>query len=85
MVSLKIADFGMARDVGDDTYYKVTGGKIPVKWTAPEVSSLLFWLRVPKCIIYVYVQKIVIVITIFCTWVAVELGINSYIYTMSVV
>ena len=29
----------MARDVADDTYYKVTGGKIPVKWTAPEVSS----------------------------------------------
>ena len=28
----------MARDVGDDTYYKVSGGKIPVKWTAPEVS-----------------------------------------------
>ena len=30
----------MARDVGDDTYYKITGGKIPVKWTAPEVSEL---------------------------------------------
>ena len=28
----------MARDVGDDTYYKTAGGKIPVKWTAPEVS-----------------------------------------------
>ena len=35
---MQIADFGMARDVSDDTYYKVTGGKIPVKWTAPEVS-----------------------------------------------
>ena len=30
----------MARDVADDTYYKVTGGKIPVKWTAPEVSHI---------------------------------------------
>ena len=37
---LQIADFGMARDVTDDTYYMSTGGKIPVKWTAPEVSAL---------------------------------------------
>ena len=29
----------MARDLVDDTYYTVQskGGKIPVKWTAPEV------------------------------------------------
>ena len=29
----------MARDLMDDTYYtaKTKGGKIPVKWTAPEV------------------------------------------------
>ena len=27
----------MARDVADDTYYVTGGGKIPVKWTAPEV------------------------------------------------
>ena len=27
----------MARDVADDTYYITSGGKIPVKWTAPEV------------------------------------------------
>ena len=38
IISLQIADFGMARDVSDDTYYRMTGGKIPVKWTAPEVS-----------------------------------------------
>lgn len=34
---VQIADFGMARDVTDDTYYIATGGKIPVRWTAPEV------------------------------------------------
>ncbi len=33
----KIGDFGMARDLMDDTYYTSSGGKIPVKWTAPEV------------------------------------------------
>ncbi|XP_065899854.1 ephrin type-A receptor 4a-like [Dysidea avara] len=32
----KIADFGMARDMSNDTYYASTGGKIPLKWTAPE-------------------------------------------------
>ena len=38
--TLQIADFGMARDVADDTYYISTGGKIPVRWTAPEVWIL---------------------------------------------
>jgi len=33
----QIADFGMARDVTDNSYYVATGGKLPVKWTAPEV------------------------------------------------
>ena len=32
-----IADFGLSRDITDDTYYTATSGKIPVKWTAPEV------------------------------------------------
>ena len=34
--SLQIGDFGMSRDLADDTYYVSNGGKIPVKWTAPE-------------------------------------------------
>ena len=29
----------MARDVADDNYYVTTGGKIPVKWTSPEVAN----------------------------------------------
>ena len=35
----QIADFGLSRDIVDDTYYTATTGKIPVKWTAPEVFS----------------------------------------------
>ena len=33
----------MARDLMDETYYtpKTKGGKIPVKWTAPEVTVSL--------------------------------------------
>ena len=37
-IVLQIADFGMAHDVSDDTNIVSTGEKIPVKWTAPEVS-----------------------------------------------
>ena len=36
---MQIADFGMARDVTDDIYYVASGGKIPLRWTAPEVAS----------------------------------------------
>ncbi|XP_065899814.1 ephrin type-A receptor 4a-like [Dysidea avara] len=32
----KIADFGMSRDLLNENYYITSGGKIPVKWTAPE-------------------------------------------------
>ena len=29
----------MSRDITDDTYYISKAKKIPIKWTAPEVSS----------------------------------------------
>ena len=35
--AIQIADFGMSRDLIDENYYVTSGGKIPVKWTAPEV------------------------------------------------
>ena len=34
----QIGDFGLARDLGREELYQSTGGKIPVKWTAPEVK-----------------------------------------------
>ena len=37
---LQISDFGMARDLEESNYYISHGGKIPVKWTAPEVEIL---------------------------------------------
>lgn len=34
---LKIADFGLARDIqGNDYYRKTTDGRLPVRWMAPE-------------------------------------------------
>ena len=38
----QIGDFGMARDLMDKTYYTSSKkGKIPVKWTAPEVGGII--------------------------------------------
>ena len=36
MTIIQIADFGMSRALQDTDYYVSRGGKIPVKWTAPE-------------------------------------------------
>ena len=36
IVAFQIADFGMSRALQDTDYYVSHGGKIPVKWTAPE-------------------------------------------------
>ena len=32
----QVADFGLSRDLADDTYYVSHGGMVPIKWTAPE-------------------------------------------------
>ena len=37
-VFIQIADFGMSRDLIDENYYITSGGKVPVKWTALEVT-----------------------------------------------
>ena len=36
VLALQLADFGMSHDMDEDYYYKPKGGRIPVKWTAPE-------------------------------------------------
>ena len=35
-IHTQVADFGMSRALQDTDYYVSRGGKIPVKWTAPE-------------------------------------------------
>ena len=38
----KVADFGLSREIESDTTdgaYTTTGGKIPVRWTAPEAIA----------------------------------------------
>jgi len=31
-----LADFGLSRWVEDQSYYKASKGKLPIKWMAPE-------------------------------------------------
>ena len=39
----QIADFGLSRKLAvDQDYYVTTGGKVPVKWTAPEVRKYCY-------------------------------------------
>ena len=33
---VKLADFGLSRWIEDDSYYKASKGKLPIKWMAPE-------------------------------------------------
>ena len=40
-ILLQISDFGMSRDLMNDSYYISHGGKVPVKWTAPEVGKMM--------------------------------------------
>ena len=36
LAKFQIADFGLSQDLQNKDYYVSQGGKIPVKWTAPE-------------------------------------------------
>ena len=38
---IQIADFGLSRDLADETYYVSHGGMIPLKWTAPEAVHFM--------------------------------------------
>eukprot|EP00055_Hartaetosiga_balthica_P014618 m.81003 g.81003 ORF g.81003 m.81003 type:complete len:1041 (+) comp8639_c0_seq3:49-3171(+) len=35
-LTCKISDFGLSRDLEDDTYYQSEGGMVPIRWTPPE-------------------------------------------------
>ena len=39
LFNVQIADFGLSRDLQNEDYYVSHGGKIPVKWTAPEALT----------------------------------------------
>ena len=41
LIYVQIADFAMSRHLLDENYYISHAKKIPIKWTASEVSTLL--------------------------------------------
>ena len=42
IMCIQVADFGMARDLDEGSYYVSHGGKVPVKWTALEVDVCMY-------------------------------------------
>ena len=34
--TVKLGDFGLSREVEEQSYYKASKGKLPIKWMAPE-------------------------------------------------
>ena len=42
---MQVADFGLSRQLNnsEENFYLSKGGKIPVKWTAPEAIQYRLW------------------------------------------
>ena len=41
IINDQVADFGLARLIREDTYTAQPGAKFPIKWTAPEVITII--------------------------------------------
>ena len=51
--ALQIADFGMSRDLDNADYYLSNGGKIPFRWTSPEVYICECHITEYKCFMWI--------------------------------
>ena len=38
-LTVKVADFGMSKDVYQTDYYRKSGGMLPIRWMAPEAIT----------------------------------------------
>ena len=43
IINDQVADFGLARLIREDTYTAQPGAKFPIKWTAPEVITIIIF------------------------------------------
>ena len=63
----------MARDVTDDNFYVASGGKVPAKWTAPEVHIIIY---VVSAIVTVQIDRLSVVLIVI--YVLIPLVIFAY-------
>ena len=60
---MKIADFGLARDIYKDEFYmKSTSGLLPVKWMAPESLFDKIYTSQSDVLVFSYLNQYLIVI-----------------------
>ena len=77
MLSLKIADFGLSRDLHESDYYKSGDRqtKLPVKWMAPESLSK-----------HIFDTRTDVVCTFMCCIIIITIGYSLWgKYSLSVV
>ena len=46
IINDQVADFGLARLIREDTYTAQPGAKFPIKWTAPEVITIIIIINI---------------------------------------
>ena len=54
--ALQISDFGLSRDLQDETYYVSKGGQLPIKWTAPEVTKIQLYIIIDHCLSHMWIH-----------------------------
>ena len=54
--TLQISNFGLSRDLQDETYYVSRGGQLPIKWTAPEVIKIQLYIIIAHCLSHMWIH-----------------------------
>ena len=52
IINDQVADFGLARLIREDTYTAQPGAKFPIKWTAPEVITIIIFIIIINLMLF---------------------------------